>query len=298
MSANNAILAWKAKENLKQRIQDEIALHGRFCSLNHLDLTGVTDMSELFAYSSFNGDISQWDVSQVKSMSGMFKTSFFNGDISQWDVSNVNNMSYMFMMSQFKGDISNWRVSNVGLMHNMFEGAVFSGDLSRWDVAQATDLQNMFEQSSFNGNVSGWKLNGAARLGNMFKSCPFQGDFPEIDLSKRMPGTMVDEDYRGRFNNRYDLEALDHIFGSEARVQKYVRTTADGPLDRVHFETLTGRKTRPGWISEEVFQWAKAQQLVLDGLGMPHHEMGAWMQSHFAQRGQPTPSYSVDALML
>jgi len=39
-------------------------------------------MEDMFSYSEFNGDISQWNVSNVTSMSCMFLNSKFNGDIS------------------------------------------------------------------------------------------------------------------------------------------------------------------------------------------------------------------------
>lgn len=41
-------------------------------------------------------------------MSNMFEFSKFNSDISNWDVSNVTNMDGMFWKSQFNRDISNW----------------------------------------------------------------------------------------------------------------------------------------------------------------------------------------------
>ena len=40
-------------------------------------------MSQLFANSSFNGDISKWDVSNVKYTTGMFRNCLFNEDISK-----------------------------------------------------------------------------------------------------------------------------------------------------------------------------------------------------------------------
>ena len=57
----------------------------------------ITDMSDYFRASSFNGDISGWDTSSVENMSYMFyNASSFNGDMSNWDTSNVQNMSNMF----------------------------------------------------------------------------------------------------------------------------------------------------------------------------------------------------------
>ena len=70
--------------------------------LNDLDVSGITNFSRTFAWSSFNGDISKWDVSNAKNMNAMFEGSSFNGDISKWDVSNVTDMEYMFAQSDFK----------------------------------------------------------------------------------------------------------------------------------------------------------------------------------------------------
>ena len=103
----------KTKDELKDIIKQKIESEGNECNLNDIYTGNITNMSNLFEYSDFNGDISKWDVSNVTTMPGMFAYSKFNGDISNWDVSNVINMKYLFAYSKFNGDISKWNVSNV-----------------------------------------------------------------------------------------------------------------------------------------------------------------------------------------
>ena len=112
----------KTKDELKDIIKRRIESEGNECNLNDIDTSNITDMSDLFIASRFNGDLSNWDVSNVTDMESMFALSTFNGDISKWDVSNVINMKQMFTHSNFNGDISKWNVSNVkfklGMFHN------------------------------------------------------------------------------------------------------------------------------------------------------------------------------------
>ena len=103
----------KTKEELKDLIKKLIEERGNWASLNDIDVSQITDMSELFYKSQFKGTISDWNVSNVKDMHSMFEDSQFNDDLSKWDVSNVEDMSRMFWNSKFNGDISSWNTSKV-----------------------------------------------------------------------------------------------------------------------------------------------------------------------------------------
>jgi surface protein len=153
----------KTREELESLIQQEIKQNGCACSLNHIDVSEVTDMACLFQesqsdvdLSKFDGDISQWDVSNVEDMAWMFDCSRFNGDISQWDVSSVTMMQGMFLSSAFNGDISQWDVSKVEDMDGVFSNAQFNGDISKWNVSNVQGVRLMFNDSRFNGDLRPW----------------------------------------------------------------------------------------------------------------------------------------------
>ena len=99
------------KNELYKLIKQLIKERGDNANLNDIYTSEITDMSYIFSYSSFNGDISKWDVSNVKDMNHMFNESEFtgeNGDISKWDVSNVKDMSYMFDKSPLEKNPPKW----------------------------------------------------------------------------------------------------------------------------------------------------------------------------------------------
>ena len=168
----------ETKEELKDIILQRIEAEGSKVNLNDIDVSKITDMSNLFEDLNFNGDISEWDVSNVKNMGFMFsECEHFNQDISQWDVSNVENMFAMFFdCNHFNQNISVWDVSNVENMSYMFDGCkLFNQDISQWNVSNVKYMASMFYNSkSFNQDLSQWNVSNATDINNIFDNCPIE----------------------------------------------------------------------------------------------------------------------------
>ena len=178
VESESDVLRPTRKSELKAIIRHRIEEYGPKCDLNDIDVSRVTDMSDLFFSSKFNGDISQWNVSSVRNMNGMFYNSQFNGDISKWDVHNVESMLNMFNESRFNGDISKWDVSSVETMSGMFANSEFNGDISKWNVRRVEDMHGMFHNSKFNGDISKWNVRRVKDMSMMFDKSPLEGKEP------------------------------------------------------------------------------------------------------------------------
>lgn len=169
-------------DHLKTLVHACIDEHGDACDLNHIDVSQITDMSDLFNDSPFNGNISRWDTSSVADMSRMFMRSGFTGDISKWDVSNVLDMRHMFDESDFNGNISNWNVSKVQSTSGMFSNSHFCGDLSRWDVTSVQDMTGMFAYNMSTTdkpqgwNISQWDVSNVWNMSRMFQCASVHDD--------------------------------------------------------------------------------------------------------------------------
>ena len=174
----------KTKDELREIIIQCIKEYGPKCDLNDIDVSKITDMSELFnageydIFKDFNGDISQWNVSNVVNMCRMFYgCKKFNGDLSRWNVSNVTDMGYMFNnCCEFNCDISRWNVSNVKNMKLMFNYCEhFNCDISQWDVSNVENIERMFYQcGQFNCDISKWNVSNVKNMIFTFWNCPTQ----------------------------------------------------------------------------------------------------------------------------
>ena len=165
-------------EDLKKLVDNESI------NLGDIDVSNITDMHSLFAYSSRKSyaGISSWNVSNVFNMSGMFlKAKTFNEDISSWDTSSVENMNGMFSGAEsFNQDISKWNTFYVEDMASMFANAKsFNQDISKWDVSNVDDMTNMFYgASSFNQDLSAWNVKSLKEYIYIFDESPLYANPP------------------------------------------------------------------------------------------------------------------------
>ena len=193
-----------SKEELVTAIKAAIDKNGNNCSLNHIDISKLDELDNLFAdklhgeetydLENFDGDISKWNVSNITSMKNLFWCSKYSGkygDISDWDVSSVEDMSGLFNNSHYNGDISDWNVSSVENMDCMFWGIGNEAenfdpekfDLSKWDVSSVTDMSSMFAHSSFNSDISNWDVSSVESMNSMFMYSDFNQDISSWVIS-------------------------------------------------------------------------------------------------------------------
>lgn len=187
---NKFTLFPKTVKELKEMIKEEMEKNGVHCSLNHIDISALNNLNELFMYSDFDGDISGWDTSNILQLSHTFAYSSFTGkygDISKWDVSSVKLMRGIFYGAHYNGDISDWDVSNVINFRDVFFNSKFDGDLSKWDVSSAENMQGMFNKSYFTGHkgdIANWDVSNVTDMTSMFKeNVYFNGDITKWNVS-------------------------------------------------------------------------------------------------------------------
>lgn len=279
---------------LREIIEREIEVLGPNCDLNHIDVSqmtsladvffrsdfngdislwdtsGVTSLENTFAGSQFNGDISQWDTSRVTTMAGLFQNSVFTGDLSWWNTSNVHNMDRMFKSSIFDGELWSWDVSRVATMNQMFEASRFNRDISDWDLPCLESTERMFANSLFTGNVSRWNMRNIKSAVGMFNKSAFSGDLSGWKLpSSAKARHLVSPTFQGvlpqhlGFGDPYHRYAK--MLGSPAHLNAYLLHV---PLNAVHADLLLYHSSPdcPEWLVAEDFERLKEMREMAHNL--------------------------------
>ncbi|MFT4250359.1 MAG: BspA family leucine-rich repeat surface protein, partial [Candidatus Woesearchaeota archaeon] len=186
-------------------------------NINNWDVSGITDMRNLFRFSSFNSNISSWDVSNVNLMGSLFQETPFDQNIGSWNTSSVTNMGTLFRDTPFDQDISSWDVSNVTSMLGMFQSASsFDQDISSWNTSKVVSMHLMFfGASSFDQDISSWDVSGVTNMHSMFSGASsFDQDISSWNTSKV---TRMDNMFNnaGSFNQNissWDVSSVENMY--------------------------------------------------------------------------------------
>lgn len=153
-------------------------------SLNDLDISQVTNINNMFAYSKFNQPLDKWDTSKIISMHSIFLESEFNQDLN-WDLSSLKSPSNMFKWSKMQWDISKVKLSSWTVLSNIFASSDYNNpSLNNLDVSMLTNMSNIFATSTYNQPLDKWNPQSAINMSWMFKNSVFNQDISNWNVTK------------------------------------------------------------------------------------------------------------------
>lgn len=276
-------------QELAIMVRAEIELHGPNVDLNHIDISQLTSLKEVFKDTKFNGNISQWNVSRIESMERLFTNCPFNGDISQWDTQSLVSAGHMFEGSVFNGDLSAWNTSSLIVASAMFRHSHFNGDISGWNTSRLSSMVSMFEDSAFNGDISKWDVAHALKdgqIGRVFDKTPYTGN-----LSSWMLGSLwsthnaFGPEFKGilpRSTEPICKQFYVRLFGTSQRLHRYLRTQAFGGC---HFDILRLADHQPEWAKKADYQWARQLAKTAQSIGMDDDALRTYAMALYHNRG-------------
>ena len=271
-------------------VRAEIEQHGPSADLNHIDVSQVKTLVDVFKDTPFNGDISQWNVANVESMEGLFKNCPFNGDISHWNTSSLRVATQMFQGSAFNGDISAWDTSGLIMAAAMFQDSQFNGDVSNWNTRQLSVLSCMFENSAFRGDISNWDLTAALSRGNldrMFHNTPYPGDLSSWKATAQRLDSALGPEFQGiapRCAESVSKVFYARLFGTSQRLHHYLRTQA---FSGVHFDVLRLAPSKPDWCQKAEYAWARQLGKLGQSIGLDDDALREYAMEEYRNRMQP-----------
>lgn len=135
-------------------------------------ISGVTNLSALFADTDFDGRIEHWDVSAVTRMDSLFFAALnFNKPLAAWDVRKVTRMDDMFRLAnRFNQPLGSWDTRSVTDMTRMFSSALaFNQPIGGWNVRNVTSMRAMFQNArAFNQPLDSWNVGSVTTMSSMF----------------------------------------------------------------------------------------------------------------------------------
>lgn len=136
-----------------------------------LNTSKVTDMSSMFTSCSSLETIPKFDTSNVANMGSMFYTCEKITTIPELDTKNVTSMSYMFYNCKGLTEIPSMNTSNVINMNSMFNGCESLTSVPELDTRNVTDMYSLFAGCINLVTISGIDMSSVTKTTQMFNSC-------------------------------------------------------------------------------------------------------------------------------
>lgn len=149
-------------KNLKERLNGELPITRE--ELIHLvnswgrkNTFSTLDLVIYKTKPSNKYNLENLDVSQISDFSQVFESSYYNGNLSKWNMSNALNMDSMFLGSDFNNDsICNWNLPNLESLKKTFQNTIFNFDLSNWNFSKVKYIDFIFfKNKEFNQPFNG-----------------------------------------------------------------------------------------------------------------------------------------------
>ena len=130
-----------------------------------VDVSDMTDMSNLFRFSDFSGswtaDLSGWDTSKVENMCSMFAGCKNLKEVSLPNTENVTDMSFMFYGCTNLKEVNLPHTENVTDIRGMFYGCE---ELTKVDLPHTENVNDMrwmfYGCRSLQQDFSNWNIEG------------------------------------------------------------------------------------------------------------------------------------------
>jgi len=247
------------------------------------NLSSVTDMGRIFAFTKMNTNINNWDISNVVNMEGLFYGSLFNQPLDSWNTSNVMDMGSMFANTPFNQPLNSWNTSKVTNMSNMFsENTAFNQDISSWSTSNVTNMSGMFQLDAvFNQPIGIWDTSKVTDMTRMFKNCSnFNQDITTWDTSSVM---YMGEMFSGASNFNQNISGWDtskvltmfYMFLNANSFNQNISSWDTGSvidMSNMFYEAISFNQNIGGWNTGNV-EWMGE---MFSGASSFDQNLGSW----------------------
>lgn len=138
-------------------------------NLNDINTSKITDLTNTFRSSAYNGSLNSWDVSNVTTLSSTFILSAFNQPLNLWDVSKVTTFFNLFYQCAFRQPLNDWVTTSLESLQNTFFATAYDQPLSNWDTSNVITMSQTFRSNTaFNQDISSWNTSSCGTMNGMF----------------------------------------------------------------------------------------------------------------------------------